>query len=142
MQWPRTPDSKRRTAVVWRKTWGETARWFSPVGTLMVCRRTSLYRPKRVNGLPPVLKNTGLDGAADCRRLRSIASITRAVSGHNGQVLHLPPLPWRLTRGGGAKASCPIVRPTTSAARAPVLYRNRSEEHTSELQSHLNLVCR
>src|SRR5260370_26103788 len=24
----------------------------------------------------------------------------------------------------------------------PTLYENRSEEHTSELQSHLNLVCR
>src|SRR5260370_31715999 len=24
----------------------------------------------------------------------------------------------------------------------PLRYRNRSEEHTSELQSHLNLVCR
>src|SRR5260370_10329061 len=28
------------------------------------------------------------------------------------------------------------------AARVPVLVSDRSEEHTSELQSHLNLVCR
>src|SRR5260370_36662033 len=90
----------------------------------MVCRRTSLYRPKRVNGLPPVLKNTGLDGAADCRRLRSITSITRAVSGHSGQVLHLSPLPWRLTRGGGAETSCPIVRPPTYTEPAPDLHTN------------------
>src|SRR5260370_15189199 len=40
-------------------------------------------------------------------------------------------------------------RPTTTASRTVVLIRSyldgdhsRSEEHTSELQSHLNLVCR
>src|SRR5260370_21941996 len=34
-------------------------------------------------------------------------------------------------------------RLSQSAARAPcALFRTRSEEHTSELQSHLNLVCR
>src|SRR2546429_2549660 len=35
--------------------------------------------------------------------------------------------------------------PYKAAPRAPVLYlkpRNRSEEHTSELQSRLHLVCR
>jgi hypothetical protein len=38
--------------------------------------------PKRVRGLPTLLKNTRLDGDADCRRHRSISSIIRAVSGH------------------------------------------------------------
>src|SRR5260370_7742098 len=38
-----------------------------------------------------------------------------------------------------------VSRPTlsyTTGTPAPVVYDSRSEEHTSELQSHLNLVCR
>src|SRR4030066_1480812 len=34
----------------------------------------------------------------------------------------------------------PVLRPSRIASAAPPAYR--SEEHTSELQSHLNLVCR
>src|SRR5260370_26542282 len=34
------------------------------------------------------------------------------------------------------------TRPRTPAACAARSIRSRSEEHTSELQSHLNLVCR
>src|SRR5260370_31653163 len=33
-------------------------------------------------------------------------------------------------------------RPGGSCARAAMIAMKRSEEHTSELQSHLNLVCR
>src|SRR5260370_32604878 len=43
-------------------------------------------------------------------------------------------------RTRNSQPSLPIT-PRTSGARAPRL-RLRSEEHTSELQSHLNLVCR
>src|SRR5260370_32264197 len=41
-----------------------------------------------------------------------------------------------LRRQGGR---CPADRPRT---RRALRARGRSEEHTSELQSHLNLVCR
>src|SRR2546430_9569333 len=41
----------------------------------------------------------------------------------------------------GAGEGAPIVVPVSSAART-VLSRFRSEEHTSELQSQSNLVCR
>src|SRR5260370_17891660 len=42
-----------------------------------------------------------------------------------------PPPPWAATAAG--------CRPRRSPARP---HARRSEEHTSELQSHLNLVCR
>src|SRR5438034_7204332 len=53
--------------------------------------------------------------------------------------------PTRCTRGG---ASMPLVRDTVPAIRASTalaanaLGSPRSEEHTSELQSHSDLVCR
>src|SRR5260370_26567185 len=43
----------------------------------------------------------------------------------------------RLFPGGTSSA-----RPSCSAARGASRKTSRSEEHTSELQSHLNLVCR
>src|SRR5260370_23148429 len=48
------------------------------------------------------------------------------------------PITWRLqdcslSRSGGGREACSRSRPDWSV---------RSEEHTSELQSHLNLVCR
>src|SRR5438034_7877210 len=42
-------------------------------------------------------------------------------------------------RCSAADAECPIKRPTKSSAGP---FANRSEEHTSELQSHSDLVCR
>src|SRR6266571_7155334 len=36
----------------------------------------------------------------------------------------------------------PIPDPRTRSCRLPGSWRRRSEEHTSELQSHVNLVCR
>src|SRR5690242_21631008 len=36
----------------------------------------------------------------------------------------------------------PLRQKYTGTPAAPVLGRTRSEEHTSELQSHVNLVCR
>src|SRR5690242_20985403 len=42
--------------------------------------------------------------------------------------------------GGGP--SCPKARSSTKRLRGPFLRPRRSEEHTSELQSHVNLVCR
>src|SRR3712207_9025401 len=36
----------------------------------------------------------------------------------------------------------PDAEPTSSSARSPTMMSNRSEEHTSELQSRQYLVCR
>src|SRR5207237_2313688 len=38
--------------------------------------------------------------------------------------------------------SCPLARATGRPAGRKTIFFPRSEEHTSELQSHLNLVCR
>src|SRR5690242_21092302 len=43
----------------------------------------------------------------------------------------------RTSRACGSVAACASTRSATAAGR-----RGRSEEHTSELQSHVNLVCR
>src|SRR5207237_10662993 len=46
---------------------------------------------------------------------------------------------------GIANLLCPLaggIAATGAIARTAANIRNRSEEHTSELQSHLNLVCR
>src|SRR5260370_11960798 len=45
-------------------------------------------------------------------------------------------------RGGPAGASGAGVGPGSRPGLAPGEILDRSEEHTSELQSHLNLVCR
>src|SRR5260370_16034730 len=42
----------------------------------------------------------------------------------------------------GAIASAGLIEGKTPAAKLKRLLDTRSEEHTSELQSHLNLVCR
>src|SRR5260370_23351847 len=56
-----------------------------------------------------------------------------------------------LFRSGGARRAAPrefisglrrIQAPGPEAGAAPTARAPRSEEHTSELQSHLNLVCR
>src|SRR5690242_21474571 len=48
--------------------------------------------------------------------------------------------------GPAASAAAPLALPPAPAAAAPVSPpasgASRSEEHTSELQSHVNLVCR
>src|SRR5260370_16466224 len=52
------------------------------------------------------------------------------------------PISWRACKAMRAMSSC---RPTSATARPwPDCWPStgRSEEHTSELQSHLNLVCR
>src|SRR6266550_5280201 len=47
-----------------------------------------------------------------------------------------PGRPRRATAGGPSRS------PSASACRSPSRGRSRSEEHTSELQSRLHLVCR
>src|SRR5260221_9475195 len=47
-----------------------------------------------------------------------------------GPVVKLPP------------PTAPMVLPVKRATRVPLLTRGRSEEHTSELQSHSDIVCR
>src|SRR3989344_6944796 len=51
-------------------------------------------------------------------------------------------LPWRSSRPQGCTHCIPVVG--TSGYREPSRFegKSRSEEHTSELQSHVNLVCR
>src|SRR5690242_20396830 len=50
------------------------------------------------------------------------------------------PLHWRQTTGKASQLSASIVRP--GRCSSPTEAVCRSEEHTSELQSHVNLVCR
>src|SRR5260370_15276346 len=38
--------------------------------------------------------------------------------------------------------TCPHVRQRRRCTQVSPIFKQRSEEHTSELQSHLNLVCR
>src|SRR5260370_26186274 len=45
-------------------------------------------------------------------------------------------------RGGGGRETNPADARTLLRARVTTVDAARSEEHTSELQSHLNLVCR
>src|SRR5699024_10153243 len=48
-----------------------------------------------------------------------------------------------LSRSAPAVSSCPISRPALiSSTRSAMRATSRSEEHTSELQSRLELVCR
>src|SRR5256885_12111766 len=63
----------------------------------------------------------------------------------------LPILPWRvvpllpfITAGGAATAllAAVVARARTEQRTDPLGERRRSEEHTSELQSPCNLVCR
>src|SRR5260370_18689796 len=54
---------------------------------------------------------------------------------------------WRAPRRGRASSATPYGRRARTGwhwmlDRGAVLAKFRSEEHTSELQSHLNLVCR
>src|SRR5260370_17049491 len=57
------------------------------------------------------------------------------------------PISSTMTRRAATERSTWWLRPEKCAATAPITSRRctpsmRSEEHTSELQSHLNLVCR
>src|SRR5260370_10175032 len=45
-------------------------------------------------------------------------------------------------RNGTTLRNIPMVLWNSSSVRPELEFHNRSEEHTSELQSHLNLVCR
>src|SRR5260370_24087695 len=45
-------------------------------------------------------------------------------------------------RPNGLSVRCPECLSSTGMAHRKRPHRPRSEEHTSELQSHLNLVCR
>src|SRR5260370_11261181 len=49
---------------------------------------------------------------------------------------------WLLHRGHHPRSRCGHVRFKTLGWQSSVGCGGRSEEHTSELQSHLNLVCR
>src|SRR2546430_13286268 len=49
-----------------------------------------------------------------------------------------PPPTWTPSHPAASSSMCPVTRAWASAGRA----RHRSEEHTSELQSQSNLVCR
>src|SRR5260370_10317321 len=56
-----------------------------------------------------------------------------------GQSIRVPPLEdW----AGALPKHIPVSKPRESDLAAQSSSGGRSEEHTSELQSHLNLVCR
>src|SRR2546427_6008095 len=50
--------------------------------------------------------------------------------------------PWRRFRSSGSSTTCPSTAATARRARRWSRPSCRSEEHTSELQSQSNLVCR
>src|SRR5260370_13699367 len=50
--------------------------------------------------------------------------------------------PARVRRSARPFRRAPLTSPASSNAGDGQAAQNRSEEHTSELQSHLNLVCR
>src|SRR5207302_9443325 len=49
---------------------------------------------------------------------------------------------WLFARGSPSTRTWPSSRRRSAAAREPISVAVRSEEHTSELQSRENLVCR
>src|SRR5260370_14840377 len=87
----------------------------------------------------------GLEGRTEgsssrCVRFNSVRSLSWSL---------IKPLPgWKNWSNLHIQASSLRLNPATMARRlsptclASLDFRSRSEEHTSELQSHLNLVCR
>src|SRR5260370_23919213 len=67
---------------------------------------------------------------------RSAATTTGSVS------FASPTLTWTGDLAVGASATITYSVTDAPTARSPVQVSVRSEEHTSELQSHLNLLCR
>src|SRR2546427_5885550 len=71
-------------------------------------------------------------------------TLFRSVAGHKGAFDSVEHRSGRGQEGSGARAGLPSE--VRSSGRAPCgamgLARSRSEEHTSELQSQSNLVCR
>src|SRR2546430_13708635 len=71
-------------------------------------------------------------------RSPSLSSLTRATpTGSESAILELRCVSWSVSSSGKACA-CSLLSGSKGIARAT----NRSEEHTSELQSQSNLVCR
>src|SRR5260370_11906170 len=99
--------------------------------------------------------STRRNGATSHRMLKAIISMKWAIrfmSLHPGSKSHAihPRTPYRTRRlpvmahGGGSRwwrAAAGSAR-TFALVPPPRYFGGRSEEHTSELQSHLNLVCR
>src|SRR2546429_8827870 len=72
---------------------------------------------------------------------RDVAPIARAVRTHGCRIAaSTDPAVRRATRGARNQASVNAGRTRLAGRSAPML--GRSEEHTSELQSRLHLVCR
>src|SRR5205807_7805222 len=61
-----------------------------------------------------------------------------AIESHEDEAPRVPATPMLETASGVPGASFTVTRATTPSLRTPL----RSEEHTSELQSPCNLVCR
>src|ERR1039457_6041960 len=57
-------------------------------------------------------------------------------------VVTTPLRPWRVIMGRHAAAAFALHHPVASGGGRPLGEGHRSEEHTSELQSPCNLVCR
>src|SRR5438477_1361426 len=78
-----------------------------------------------------------------CRRPTPTSIYTLSL--HDALPIYSPPRPLLLSRVSGSSAPSRAVwaRATSSSSGSgPDGPAGRSEEHTSELQSHVNLVCR
>src|SRR5690242_8070723 len=83
--------------------------------------------------------------------LRRVLDVPRGTNGkgharhsrHDDLAVALPePPPGHLAAGGNDVPTVVVHRRTTNGEALPQSTYRRSEEHTSELQSHVNLVCR
>src|SRR5205809_375753 len=81
---------------------------------------------------------------------RSARPADCAVGRQGNSVMSIPcPIPWTLRDGSGNERSSTLttsvhtaVAMRRTACAFQCVYQSRSEEHTSELQSRLHLVCR
>src|SRR5437773_9780890 len=77
------------------------------------------------------------------RRSSDLIRITAVNRGPEAATLHILPQLWfRNTWSWGKDLRRPVARKATGAPGSTCIELQRSEEHTSELQSHHDLVCR
>src|SRR6266478_950570 len=73
---------------------------------------------------------------------KPVVGIAYTPSGFNNCHRHFPELLDAVKRGVLAAGALPVAFPTISLGEVFLSPTSRSEEHTSELQSQSNLVCR
>src|SRR5260370_31462320 len=97
-----------------------------------------IRRPPRSTLFPytTLFRSEHLEGCPECARLASRLGDLDARIADAALVPVPDALADRVLRGRSRQRRWPY------AVAAAVLFASRSEEHTSELQSHLNLLCR